>query len=182
MNIFATSIDPVECAKHLCDKRVVKMILETSQMLSTALKISCPELYRKEFSGELTKANKKIMHHYFNGTKVSGPTHENHPANKWIRKTRSNYLWAVDHLEALCIEKINRFKTPHKLHPLVPKYREFAKFIPEGEMTPHANCAANDSKGISFKHIQDVYTAYKLYLDMRWKSDARPPKWYREER
>lgn len=37
MNIFATDISPVACAKALNDKRVVKMVLETAQMLSTAV-------------------------------------------------------------------------------------------------------------------------------------------------
>lgn len=156
------------------------MILETSQMLSTALKESFPELYRKVPSNDFTKNGKRIMHHFFNGTQVSGPTHVNHPANIWVRETRSNFLWTVDHFEALCIEKINRFETPHKLHYLIPKYREFAKFIPEGKLTTHANCAANDTKGISFKHIDDVYEAYNLYLAERWKTDSRPPRWYRQ--
>lgn len=37
MNIFATDVSPVACAKALDDKRVVKMVLETAQMLSTAM-------------------------------------------------------------------------------------------------------------------------------------------------
>ena len=36
MNIFFLAIDPEECAKHHCDKHVVKMILELTQMLYTA--------------------------------------------------------------------------------------------------------------------------------------------------
>ena len=34
MNIFVTSPDPVQCAQVLPDKHIVKMPLETSQMLS----------------------------------------------------------------------------------------------------------------------------------------------------
>ena len=36
MNIFHLDKDPNTCAKYHCDKHVVKMILETAQMLSTA--------------------------------------------------------------------------------------------------------------------------------------------------
>jgi len=36
MNIFYLSRDPVLCAEMHCDKHVVKMILETAQLLSTA--------------------------------------------------------------------------------------------------------------------------------------------------
>lgn len=37
MNIFVVDEDPAICAEYLDDKRVVKMVLETAQMLSTAL-------------------------------------------------------------------------------------------------------------------------------------------------
>ena len=36
MNIFHLDKNPIKCAEYHCDKHVVKMILETSQMLSTA--------------------------------------------------------------------------------------------------------------------------------------------------
>ena len=41
MNIFHLHKDPEICASYHCDKHVVKMILETAQMLSTA--------YRRNF-------------------------------------------------------------------------------------------------------------------------------------
>jgi hypothetical protein len=182
MNIFATSKCPIECAKALDDKRTNKMILETSQMLSTALKYHQPDLYIKVPSNKFTKTGKRMFNHFFNGQKVSGPTHFSHPCNVWVRENRSNFNWAVEHFKALCIEKINRTKKPHKLTRLIRHYQKFAMFIPEGELTEHPNCAANDSKGISFKHIKNVYTAYKLYLNERWDTDVREPKWYVETR
>ena len=39
MNIFYLHPDPVVCAAHHCDKHVVKMILETAQLLSTAHRV-----------------------------------------------------------------------------------------------------------------------------------------------
>ena len=36
MNIFILNDDPVIAAKEQCDKHVVKMIVESAQMLSTA--------------------------------------------------------------------------------------------------------------------------------------------------
>jgi len=55
MNIFATDPCPIKCAQYLDDKRVVKMCLETAQILSTV----CGEGYR--------------------------PTHKNHPVVKWAK-------------------------------------------------------------------------------------------------
>lgn len=37
MNIFATSPDPTACAQALDDKRVVKMVLESAQVICTVL-------------------------------------------------------------------------------------------------------------------------------------------------
>ena len=36
MNIFFLDKDPRECARQHCDKHVVKMVIETAQLLSTA--------------------------------------------------------------------------------------------------------------------------------------------------
>ena len=39
MNIFYLDKDPVKAAQYSCDKHVVKMILESAQMLCTAHKV-----------------------------------------------------------------------------------------------------------------------------------------------
>ena len=47
MNIFYLHENPEICAEYHCDKHVVKMILETAQMLSTAHRIIDGELGAK---------------------------------------------------------------------------------------------------------------------------------------
>lgn len=37
MNIFILDTDPIVAAKYLCDKHIVKMAVESCQLLSTAL-------------------------------------------------------------------------------------------------------------------------------------------------
>ena len=52
MNIFHLHKDPKICAEYHCDKHVVKMILETAQMLSTAYQRHCGldnELYKPAY-------------------------------------------------------------------------------------------------------------------------------------
>lgn len=92
MNIFALAAHPCEAAALQCDKHVVKMILETAQMLSTAHRelgsvVSEELLYKK--------------------------THVNHPSAVWIRKSEQNYRWAVAHFEALCDEYTFRYEKVH---------------------------------------------------------------------
>lgn len=93
MNIFVLDYDPVRCARYHNDKHVNKMILESAQMLSTALHMS--------------------------GIKWSQaylPTHKNHGCSLWARESLSNWLWLRELVFALSDEFNWRFdrKSPHK--------------------------------------------------------------------
>ena len=68
MNIFILDYNPTKNAQAHCDRHVVKMVLETAQILSTAL--------------------------YSLGVEHSGyrPTHVNHPCCRWARDLR-NWVW-----------------------------------------------------------------------------------------
>lgn len=157
MNIFFTSVCPAQCAAYLDDKRVVKMCLETTQMLCTALnEHGCEAPYKS--------------------------THVNHPSNVWARQTRKNWLWLHEHGIALCKEYTRRYDKVHKCEGILNEIKHLAKQIPIGEITPFANCAANQSVGVDFKHIEPVTEAYKQYLCVRWENDKREPTWYKETR
>ena len=155
MNVFVTSKCPIECAKYLDTKRVSKMTLESAQLLSAAM--------RK---------------HGYEGDGVYKISHENHPSSIWARETRGNYEWLLAHFKALAEEYYARRGHWHKSFvELYETLSEGAKLIPEGELTPFANCAANESKGVSYKHLEDTHMAYKLYLEDRWTTDVREPVW-----
>ena len=81
------------------------------------------------------------------------------------------------HFQALCVEYTKRYGKIHKSSQLYPMLMALADLIPCGEMTDFVNCAANESLGISYKHVDCVYTAYKLYLNERWDNDVRTPTW-----
>lgn len=92
MNIFFLSLDPDEAARLHCDKHVVKMILETAQLLYTAhwvYESPLPEgAYRK--------------------------THPNHPCARWVRESLANYTWLCRLGMALCAEYTFRYNKTHK--------------------------------------------------------------------
>lgn len=157
VNIFVTDPCPKLSAKFLDDKRVVKMVLESAQMLSTAI-TEC------------------------GGTAPYKTTHKNHPCNVWARKTRANYLWLLNHFIALATEYTNRYQKVHKSFNLLPQLIAGAAHIPNGGLTPFANCAANAELGINYKHMDDIPTAYQLYLNDRWDNDKRTPTWYGVQR
>jgi hypothetical protein len=159
MNIFVTSDSPIECAKYLDDKRVNKMCLETAQMLCTALR-----------------------QHGVEDERLYKQTHVNHPANKWVRKNLSNFMWTYEHFRSLLDEYSKRSNKIHGCSRLLNIIEEYFQVIPKGIQTSFVNCAANKKLNLDFKYIEDVYDAYKLYLKERWKTDKRTPKWYGEEK
>lgn len=111
MNIFILSKDPVQAAQMQCDKHVVKMVLETAQMLCTAV---------RECGGEAPyKA-----------------THKNHPCSLWARKSKSNFEWLQRYGVALCEEYTKRYRKTHKSESIIRAVS--SDFIPEGELTPFA--------------------------------------------
>lgn len=160
MNIFISDPDPIVSAQNLDDKRVNKMLLESAQLLCTALRVhGAPELAKY------------------------GITHINHPSNVWARQTRENYAWLLSHMKGLADEYTFRTGKTHKTYREL--YDDLVKgvdAIPEGQLTPFANCAARQDMGINFKHMDNVPEAYKLYLVARWERDKLIPKWTNRSR
>jgi hypothetical protein len=73
MNIFVLDPNPTIAASYHCDQHLHKMILESAQLISTALAYSTEGpslgLYR--------------------------PTHPNHPCTTWARRSVANMAWIV---------------------------------------------------------------------------------------
>lgn len=98
MNIFATSPDPIQSAQALDDLRLNKMIVESCQILSTALYITgrgTSDLYR--------------------------PAYTSHPVVLWTAGDPRHYGWLFRHLEALFNERSFRTgKLEHRSLRVVP--------------------------------------------------------------
>ena len=89
MNIFYLDEDPKLCAQYHCDKHVCKMVIEGVQLLCTA-------------------------HWMTGGEAPYKKTHVNHPSNKWVRESLSNYVWLCDMTMELCKEYTHRYGKRHK--------------------------------------------------------------------
>ena len=89
MNIFYLDEDPKLCAQYHCDRHCVKMIIEGVQLLCTA-------------------------HWMTGGEAPYKKTHVNHPSNKWVRESLSNYVWLCDMTMELCKEYTHRYGKRHK--------------------------------------------------------------------
>ena len=107
MNIFYLHEDPVEAAKLQYNKHVVKMILESAQMLCTA-------------------------HHEIMGDDADVPykrAHVNHPSTIWARRSAQNYVWLYDHFVALAQEYKKRYGKDHLSYT---KCEPYLRFLPGG--------------------------------------------------
>tara|TARA_R100001443_G_scaffold71964_1_gene80097 strand:+ start:378 stop:863 length:486 start_codon:yes stop_codon:yes gene_type:complete len=107
MNIFYLHKDPVEAAKLQYNKHVVKMILESAQMLCTA-------------------------HHEIMGDDADVPykrAHVNHPSTIWARRSAQNYAWLYDHFVALAQEYKKRYGKDHLSYT---KCEPYLRFLPGG--------------------------------------------------
>ena len=112
MNIFYIDENPVQAAKAMVDKHVVKMILETAQILSTAHRVMDGEMaIEKSKSGRSVKRWKL---HDERENLLYKATHINHPSAVWVRESIENYNWALEHLVALCAEYTHRYNKVHK--------------------------------------------------------------------
>jgi hypothetical protein len=76
----------------LCDKHVVKMPLESAQMLCSAF----PQ-----------------------GRAPYKRTHFNHSCSVWARRSKKNYEWLIQHALALCDEYTHRYGKTHKSREVI---------------------------------------------------------------
>lgn len=147
MNIFSSSPCPIESARNLDDKRCIKMILESSQMLSTAR----PHL------GLLR------------------PAFVNHPATKWVAERQEHFDWLYSHLFALHCEYSYRYGKTHKLIDLLDFLAPSS--ITDLQPKWFVKLTRDGSRGLDYTHIPDVHESYREYLVGKWQSDKRPVFW-----
>ena len=136
MNIFYFSYNVLLNARLLDDKRLIKMILETTQLLSNAL----------------------FLHHKQNPYK---PTHLRHPCTLWASKTEGNWKWLKQYGIALSNEYTKRYNKEHKCYKILismtcpkMKYKHF--FQPP-------QCMPNQYKSRSATKAYIKYYIYEKY-------------------
>ncbi len=93
MNIFFLSWNPKEAARLHCDKHVVKMIIESAQLLYSA---------HWMLNSERLPSNAYKL------------AHKNHPCSIWVRQSLQNYLWLSMLAWHLCKEFTYRYEKIHK--------------------------------------------------------------------
>lgn len=152
MNIFVTHPYPHRCAMALDDKRVVKMTLETAQLISNAI-------------------------YHYNGCSFYKPTHLNHPCSKWVRRNSHNYNWTLMHFISLLSEYKKRFNRVHKCSEHFEYMVDQYKKVPKGDFHGFFNCTPNqdlDAITAYRKYLMKKWTNDKI--TPKW-TNSKPPLW-----
>ena len=98
MNIFFLSRKASRCARWHCDKHVVKMMLETAQLLYTAHWVLDVE---PDFATAPRRGDGEIGYRPIRNVR--------HPCAIWVRESLRHYSWLADLGVALCAEYRHRF-------------------------------------------------------------------------
>lgn len=152
MNIFVLDLDPKKAARMMCDKHVVKMILESNQMLCTV-------------------ANQNG----FSTPYKSAFTH--HPCTKWVGLSIQNWNWLIDHTEELCRQYNIRYLKTHKSEAVLNFVKELDINLPDIGLTPFPKAMPD-----IYKVDDPVLSYRRYYLGeksrfAKWKN-TEPPDWY----
>jgi hypothetical protein len=156
MNIFVLDKNITRCAEYHVDKHVVKMILESTQLLNNALIANDPSyvpVYRQ--------------------------THKNHPCSLWSSKSRSNFDWLVDLSLALSEEYTYRYSKIHKCTSIIKQFKKSQSRlqIPDVGLTEFAKCMPDPYKvDDPIESYRNYYRTDKAYI-AKWSKRNIPVWW-----
>lgn len=129
MNLFYLDDNAEKCAQYHCDKHVVKMILETAQLLSTAHRVLDGEQYVK-----LSKNNRRLKYWRLpddREEKLYQVFGVNHPVSAWVRFSSENYKFAYSLFKELIKEYWFRYDKSHKSEELIIPLSNLPNNIPD---------------------------------------------------
>lgn len=170
MNIFVVHENPRIAARMLCNEHVVKMTLESTQMLATVLiRHGVTDDVLRRF-GVLTKTGRPYR-----------ATHLSHPCVMWANESRQAFDWLATHALALATEYGLRFGKNHACTVpilgcvLIAQTQTLPQPFVFGPMKPFPQAMPDEHKVPN-----DAVRAYRSYYHEKcanWAEAGRPPKW-----
>jgi len=157
MNNFITNRNPRICGREHSDRHVIKMILESAQLLCG-------------------------VHHVIEENTDEVPyrlSHKNHPCSIWARENISNYLWLCELGLELCKEYSYRYGKRHKSQDVIEWCLTNPPSLPEEDFTEPPKAMPEEYK------VDDVVQSYRNYYlgdkkyFSKWKK-REVPYWFSE--
>jgi len=183
VNIFVTNLDPVAAAKDQCDKHVPKMVVESAQMMASALR----RHGAVDSQMPLTKS----------GTPYKGG-YKHHPCTVWAGDSCQNFDWLAKHAIGLLGEYYMRFGKQHACSEAISQMNGMSWRLPNGILTPFAIAMPDEYRPtvgiLTPEQIENgdftVYhalgdeavEAYRRYYHSktfaRWEKGTPAPNWW----
>ena len=157
MNIFVLHQNPVMAARYQCDKHVVKMVLESAQMLST-----CVRSLSADAPQDIYKS-----------------AHFNHPCSVWVRTSKENFLWLYEHAKALAEQYTLRYGKKHKSESVIDLCYSYSDklIFPTSGLTEFAMAMPDQYKSNDVvRSYRDYYINEKARFAV-WSKTEKPP-WF----
>lgn len=187
MNIFVLDENPRKAAEYHNDKHVVKMILETCQILTTVYYTNQGITSQKEgkaFRDKLTE-----MFPTFPRDNFYALSHLNHPSCKWVQNSQEAWRWTLRLGQYLCEEYTCRYNRTHACQEVL----NWFDANPPLFFNEQTNQWSKRNMGIppnatslkeykSFNSWQHAVTIYRQYYKQdkhhiaNWKTQK--PTWY----
>lgn len=158
MNIFCVDSDPRPAAQALCDQHILKMPIETAQLLGN-------------------------IRHEQGLDAIYAPFNPRHPCSLWAGESRDNYYWLLAHGLELCREFTYRYAKEHACQRVILWYarRRHDLRFPQKKRTPFRQCMPE-----IYRDETDAIRAYRNYYRFdkarfaRWNHRPRP-EWMDEK-
>jgi hypothetical protein len=133
MNIFVLDKDPceaaaiqVECAGHYS----YKLILESAQMLSTAMRSAG-----------------------YTGDDIYKSAYINHPCTVWVRQNQSNALWLIEMALEMCCLYTERSGKIYASQSVIERCLELIDLLPPGDLTVPALAVNSTKHGVIAQEV-----------------------------
>jgi len=156
MNIFVLDKDPKIAAMCLCDKHVVKMVLESAQILcsvSWLRGIEAPYIL----------------------------THKNHPIITWTNSSLGNYNWLLEHAFGICDEYHFRYERVHKSKDVIIWCQQCGAKPKVDVLTKFIQCMPDQYKSSNAIESYRLYYREEKSNIATWKRRKAPLWWANEQ-
>lgn len=161
MNLFTTSDNTKFCVQSLDDVLLRKTIVESAQMLSTAILLN-----------DKIKIKPENIYKKYNA---------NEEHNVWVRTNKSNYKWTLMYLIDALMEYNYRFNKNHETWNVAQILTQYENNFEEGEMTDFPRKFNQSYENYDYlMNIKNTFQAYKEYLNTKWKVETKKgnvPMW-----
>lgn len=159
MNIFVLDNNPRIAAMMMCDKHINKMLLESAQLVCSAINY---------------KAGEQVTPYR--------TTHINHPSTIWTRASIDNFWWLTEHAKELNLQykirygKLHNHKSWEVIKQVVKECKEYISVLPDIGPTPFALAMPEEYKDANAVQAYRAY--YKTKAFAQWNKGVPAPWWW----